>query len=208
MIGLLSLLVLNGCNTDQGNEQKNQTQSNDSSTEKSSEKVLPSLKIATDEDDIVKSAGVDEYFAYTLHSDQQTGIEIWVDYYEKGKLKQKILRLKDEMAKQDSRISFSMINMEDESLKKTKWTISIYDKTGSGSSSSVVLDIPIVGIRSSSKVNEVTLKANEAQPLAAVLMTKGDELHTSDNLVDKNTVKQLIDQDYVYLLQIKLVDGE
>ncbi|WP_339063461.1 hypothetical protein [Tepidibacillus marianensis] len=65
MIGLMGLLVLSGCNTDQENE------------------IIRSLKLTSLEDQTMKSAGVDEYFAYEFKSDKPHLMVVWVEYYEK-----------------------------------------------------------------------------------------------------------------------------
>ncbi|WP_339063459.1 hypothetical protein [Tepidibacillus marianensis] len=93
-------------------------------------------------------------------------------------------------------VSLSVIHFPDESLKKSKWTISIHDESDS-SYSSTGIDTPSFGIRSSSKVDKVDLKINDSHPLAAILMTNGNALYTYDNLENKNGLKEVLNQDYV-----------
>ncbi len=118
-------------------------------------------------------------------------------YNIRGILKEEVLRLKQSIkANLMTNVSLSVIHFPDESLKKSKWTISIHDESDS-SYSSTGIDTPSFGIRSSSKVDKVDLKINDSHPLAAILMTNGNALYTYDNLENKNGLKEVLNQDYV-----------
>lgn len=176
-----------------------------------SDGMIKKADLTNKEEQIIRTFPVDKYFAYDidLKNSNINLVEYWIDYYEKGKFKNRIFGGENSVDKDKKDFNMILFATQKILAKETDeiWSCAYFSSNGGGSGSSVVTKPKATkaSIWASCETNEI--KVDKLINLAVIV--EGDQVTTGiSNKVftdNKSALEELLKNDNVYILRCKFI---
>ncbi|GAA0729293.1 hypothetical protein GCM10008905_29100 [Clostridium malenominatum] len=170
--------------------------------------VITEAKLSPNEEALVKPLS-DKYFIFEgkLNTDEYKWVELWVDYYEKGKLQSKAMGFGSSIEdKKEMKISFIIQKDIDTKDNKEIWNLSVIDGGGYGSAKTSHYKTGKANMSSWQSAKNLEIKEEDPVVLAAILESHGDSMNSLTEEFFQNPDKyknKLEEYDYAYILKCR-----
>ncbi|MBE6068492.1 MAG: hypothetical protein E7211_12490 [Clostridium lundense] len=205
---LMFTLYFQGCNSNH-TDKENKTDIIKSSGE------IVETKLTDNEKQLVQGLEIDKYFIFDVNITDKNinSLEVWADYYEKGKLNNKVFGMGTDInqpKEKNSRIIISNQKFKPDKPEE-KWTVSIYSN-GSGGKGSVIVNrneeakswgwssIVKESIVTDKEIVLAIIAGNQENNMRTFSV---DNFNNSDEKMKNETIKEILKNDYVYIIKCK-----
>jgi hypothetical protein len=174
-------------------------------------------KLTNSEKELIQGLDVDKCFIFDtdIKSENILQVEFWVDYYEKGTFKSMYGGIESDIQSQKdknknvrlifSTQKFSANNFED------KWIFSILSEGSAGKGSISTKTPDKLQVQTWSNIKESEIIIGNEIVLAVITGTERDmvsgisveELNVKDEIIKNQAIKELLQNDYVYILKCR-----
>lgn len=168
---------------------------------------IGATELTEKEESLIKGIGASKFFVfdYSIDYTDKIKVDIWVEYYNKGKYKEDLLSMGTVLNGRDNgQLIISNIDAQD---KREIWNISIL--SGNGAMSSIKGDFikpkDMTGETWGSEENQQEIYLNQTSTLAVITGGDGQVTGIGAGVYqnDEMAIKELLENDYVYIYKIR-----
>lgn len=170
--------------------------------------VVAEAKLSPNEEALIKPLS-DKYFIFDvkLNTDEYKWIELWVEHYDKGKLKNNAMGFGSSIEnKKEMKISFAIQKDIDPESNKEIWNLSIVDGGGYSGSKTPHFKTEKVNMSSWQSVKNLEIKEDAPAALALILESNGDLMSSLPEEFFQSPDKyknKLEEYNYAYILKCR-----